>query len=71
MLSKHVDNRVRPLAGKAVKMVGQKLITLFAGSSHARLRLAKSVSTRGDTYQSGAIKPVPTKVGTHRAGWQC
>jgi hypothetical protein len=50
-----VDNRLQPLPGKAVKMVGQKFTTLFMASGHAQLPLAKSVSTKVDTYQGVAI----------------
>jgi hypothetical protein len=66
VLSKRVDNRAQPLAGKAVKMLGEKLITPFVESSHARPPLAR-VSTEVDTYQSRAIRPVTTKVGSARS----
>jgi len=49
-----VDNRAQPLAAKAVKMLGEKLTMLFLASSHARPPLAKSMSTKVDTHQSGA-----------------
>jgi hypothetical protein len=60
-----VDNRAQALAGNAVKMVGEKLITLFVVSSHARLPLAKSVSTKVDSYQSGGWKSGIARAGRH------